>query len=345
MKTTSSSNNAHPVLNDKEYRMTEYTSASSFASVSPAMAKKLRLRLPFHKSARDEEIRWHLTQMAGNIQARKLGGGVKQCALVLMGDSNAGKTKLLEHHISQIPEFQDRIGADGQPYSPLLWTEAPGVSTFKSFAAVLLSSMGVQASIRAHETELYDLLKRVLKKNLIECVVVDESQHLIRSATPTTIKKVQNMIKGLLQIDDWPIHFIFAGTHELKHFLEGDRQLANRCRVMRLQPIKNKSGVAFIERLLNNIVIETGELEMGWTDEDKLPQRLMQASAGAMGTVIQTIQEACFRAIDDDRAAVTVADFASVYRLNSGCMKRDNIFLAANYADINPANAVDDLSA
>ncbi len=326
--------------------MTKVTTAKTAPmTAEEKFQKKLELTRPYYESPRDEEFPWLLSQQTSNFNARLAGGGVKECALVILGDSNSGKTKMLEYHMSKFPDLQPRIGADGKTYPRVLMTEAPGSCTNKSVAIAMLSPMGIQATTRASEFELFSILKRALKINKYECVVVDEMQHAIRGTQKATIKKVQDVFKSLLQIDDWPIHFIFVGTHELSRFLLGDRQLANRCNVMRIHPLnyKNRDHIAFAEKLVTKIVVETGEMEIGWDDRELLSKRLVRAASGALGAVIKLTQQACFFAIDNDRRIVTIQDFADVYRLKSGCIKADNIFLSADWELLNPAKAVADL--
>jgi len=322
--------------------------ASNYApfTADEKFRRKLELSKPYHETHRDTEFPWFLRQQVENFRARLAGGGVKQCALVVIGDSNSGKSKMLEHHLALIPELQPKLGEDGEYYSPVLKMEAPASCSTKSFAIALLSAIGIPASSRASEFELYAVLKRVLKQNRIECIVVDEMQHAIRGTADGTIKKVQDVFKSLLQIDDWPIHLILLGTSEMRRFLEGDRQLANRCRVMRLIPVSYQDPLATnkVREIVEKIVVEYGGLKIGWTDEDSMIERLMRSGRGALGAIFETTKEACFRAIDEDRDTVTKADFVAVYKVNTGCLPQDNIFESANWKTINPAFAVADLA-
>lgn len=307
--------------------------------------KKLEITRNYYESPRDAEFPQRLSEQHENFKARLQGGGVKECALVVMGDSNSGKSKMLERFLATFPAWQPRIDENGGTRSPVLLVEAPGSCTTKSFAIAMLTAMGIHAASRASEFELYSVLKRALKINRYEWVIVDEMQHAIRGTKAATISKVQDVFKSLLQIDDWPIHFVFVGTFEMSRFLIGDRQLANRCKVMRILPmnIEVKGDVEFAEYLLSEIVVEAGGLKIGWATKDRMAKRVIKASSGALGALISLTQQACFRAIDDDQEVVTVQDFADTYRAKSGCIKSDNIFLSANWEAINPAKAVSDL--
>jgi hypothetical protein len=307
---------------------------------------KLKLTTTYYASPRDEEFPHHLRVQNENFRLRLEGGGVKEVALVVMGASDSGKSRMLDHHLATFPELQSKVGEDGQMYSPLLRVEAPGSCSNKSFAIAMLGAIGIPASTRATEYELYAALKRILKRNKIECVVVDEMQHAIRGTGRAVVAKVQDVIKSMLQIDDWPIHFVFVGTHELAKFLQGDRQLANRCNVMRLHDLdhENEDHMNFVTRLLNEIVVETANLEIGWIPRDRLPERLAKATDGALGAMIKLTRMACIRAIDADTNQVTIDEFAESYRVKSGCKLEGNIFRSVNWKNIEPSKAVDDLT-
>lgn len=308
---------------------------------------KLKLTTAYHLSPRDDEFPELLREQTRNFRLRLAGGGVKEVALVVIGESDSGKSRMLDYHLGTYPELQPKMGEDGVMYSPLLYVEAPGTCSTKSFAIAMLGAIGIPASARATEFELYAALKRILKRNKIECVVIDEMQHTIRGTGKAVVAKVQDVVKSMLQIDDWPIHFVFVGTPELAKFLQGDRQLANRCNVMRLHDLdyENKGHVNFVTRLLNEIVVETANLGVGWSDSDVLPQRLMRAADGALGSVIKLGRLACIRAIDRDLAEVTIDDFAECYRVKSGCRSEGNVFRSVDWKTIVPSKAVDDLAA
>lgn len=64
-------------------------------------------------------------------------------------------------------------------------------------------------------------------------VPLSEMQHVMRHNTPAAIRHVQDTLKSLIQITDWPLHTIYSGVSELAELLKGDPQLANRSRVLR----------------------------------------------------------------------------------------------------------------
>jgi hypothetical protein len=80
---------------------------------------------------------------------------------------------------------------------------------------------------------------------------------------------------------------------------------------------------------------------------DDFPDRLCRAKRGGWGSIIETIQNACFTAIENGRPKVTIKHFAYLYRMSTGCKPDDNIFTAstAKYKMLKPQHALVDLEA
>lgn len=303
-------------------------------------AEKIRIRQEYLPTKLNEVIDERLKQLVQNAKACLAGGGLKQRALVILGESGTGKSSAIAYHLARIPDFQPYVCDDGHLVDPLLRIEAPGTCTTKSFAIALLSALGIHAVERAPEFELYATLKHQLKLQGKLFVCVDEMQHVIRGASTKSIAKIQDVLKNLTQIDGWPLHIIFVGTPALAAFMEGDRQLANRCRVLFLPPLDPSADAEFIRETIRKVVEDVAHLKIGWNEKHDLPGRLVAASLKCTGTLIQYVQEACFYALDERSATVSMKHFAAAYQANTGCIKRDNIFSVVDWSAIKPENAI-----
>ncbi|TAV45455.1 ATP-binding protein (plasmid) [Rhizobium leguminosarum] len=317
--------------------LAELDSQTAFDRV---LAEQIRMRQHYVKTKVNPVLRDRLNQLVRNARACLNGGGMKQRALVIIGESGSGKTTSVNHHIAQIPEMQPYVNEEGRLIDPVLRMDTPGTNTTKSFAIAMLAGIGIPASQRASEFELYAVLKHQLKEQGKLFVLADESQHLVRAAQIKTVEKVQDVLKNLMQIEGWPLHMIFIGTPALAKFLQGDKQLANRCRVLMLPQLDPAKDSDFLERTLKEIVVDVGGLNMGWKESEELPQRLIRASFSCTGTAIQYIQEACFRAMDEGKTVVKIKHFAKVYEANTGCNKQDNLFSVVAWEKIKPENAL-----
>ncbi|UIL31419.1 ATP-binding protein (plasmid) [Rhizobium leguminosarum] len=189
--------------------LAELDSQTAFDRV---LAEQIRMRQHYVKTKVNPVLRDRLNQLVRNARACLNGGGMKQRALVIIGESGSGKTTSVNHHIAQIPEMQPYVNEEGRLIDPVLRMDTPGTNTTKSFAIAMLAGIGIPASQRASEFELYAILKHQLKEQGKLFVLADESQHLVRAAQIKTVEKVQDVLKNLMQIEGWPLHMIFIGT-------------------------------------------------------------------------------------------------------------------------------------
>lgn len=314
--------------------------SESKARFDHVFAEQIRIRQEYLPTKLNEVIDERLTQLVQNAKACLAGGGLKQRALVILGESGTGKSSAIAYHLARIPDLQPHVNSEGHLVDPVLRIGAPGTCTTKSFAIALLAGLGIHAVERASEFELYAMLKDQLKLQGKLFVCVDEMQHVIRGASPKSIAKVQDVLKNLMQIDGWPLHVIFVGTPALAAFMEGDRQLANRCRVLFLPPLDPSADAEFVRETIRKVIEDVAHLKIGWTENRQLPERLITASLKCTGTLIQYVQEACFYALEAGAGTVRMKHFAAAYQANTGCIRQDNIFSVVDWSSIKPENAV-----
>ena len=310
------------------------------------LAKVIAATGLYIESQRDTALDDHLDYFDLNRRACLAGRGARQRALFLLGESGTGKTKMIRHHLANRKEFRPYRDAHGNMIDPLLVVETPATCSTKSFAIATLAGLGISASDRASEFKLYDILKRQLKLQGKDYIVYDESQHVLRGAKAATVLKVQDVVKSLLQIDGHAVHIIFVGTPALARFLDGDRQLANRSRVMRLLALNPKRDKEFVFEIIKNVITACG-LKAGWREDEEVEARLLKAASSSLGTLAEILRDACFLVLRGSCDKVTSNDLAIVYRERSGALNSQNMFLAnaGIWQNINPAAAVSDLVA
>ncbi|WP_368518067.1 TniB family NTP-binding protein [Rhizobium sp.] len=311
--------------------------------VEGTLSERGRLRTLYVESARNPTFDEHLDYLKKNDEESREGYGSRVRAVFVLGESGAGKTNMVVHHLMRRPEFQPYRDKDDRLVRPLLAIEAPASHcSTKSLAMALLEQLGIPTRQRLSEYKLYNVLYRQLKAQGVRYILIDEMHHVGHGAKSATIAKVQDVLKSLLQIDDHPIHMILVGTPPLATFLEGDQQLANRSRVMRLPNLNPKKDRPFVDRVIAEFV-NTAGCTIGWKEADNVELRLVHAAKHCLGTLTEILTEACLFAKDNGRAEVTAGDLARVYLMRSGCLKRDNIFTAQNWKLIDPSSAVSDL--
>lgn len=297
------------------------------------------------ESARDQRLHTMLRDMITNVEDCRNGGGSRQRALFLIGDSGSGKTFSMKYHFKQTPEFQPYKNEFGEIVRPLLSIEAPKPCTTKDFAIAILEAIGLPANDKLTESRLYAQVKNQLKARGILYLHVDEAQHLIRHNSKSAILDVQDRLKSLMQIDDWPLHTIYSGVRELSNFLSTDPQLANRSHILRYFPQTIDNDRDWIKDTLLEIAHNISGLSV--PDEilkDDFIGRLCHSAQGGLGKIIETIQAACILVMKKDRAALDIRAFAHVYQENSGCLPEHNIFAVQRWSEISPEHALADLA-
>ncbi|MGR9399931.1 ATP-binding protein [Rhizobium leguminosarum] len=295
----------------------------------------------------DKMLAEMLQELIDNVELCRRGVGSRRRALFLIGGSGTGKSTALLHHFRRFPEFEPRVNEYGETVRPLLSIEAPKPCGTKDFAVAILDAIGVPSRARQTEGELYATVKTQFRERGIIFLHVDEAQHLRRHSSSQAILDVQDRIKTLMQIADWPLHMIFSGVPDLADLLKGgDGQVKNRSLVMRFVPLSVTKNRADIQRVLVDIVVDKCGLTL--PDElrtDDFIGRLCWANSGSFGEIIKAVQAACFLAMSKGKDSVDLRAFAFNYQRTSGCLPSDNIFIAARWSEIDPANSVADLGA
>ncbi|WP_137129463.1 ATP-binding protein [Rhizobium sp. FY34] len=318
---------------------TNHIETAEFAAI------KARIRADYLTTGRDTKLASYLREMTVNVEDCEFGVGSKRRALFVIGESGSGKTRSLQYHFATMPEFRPYRNEYGETVSPVLSIDAPRPCNTKALAITILETMGLPTRKRMTEDAIFNVLKSQLRERGIKYLHVDEMQHVMRHNTPAAIRHVQDTLKSLVQIGDWPLHTIYSGVPELAALLRGDPQLANRSRVLRYEALSCPADAQWIGNILRKVATEGCDLSLSaeLLDED-FPERLCRGGNGAFGSIIAMVQEACFRALERGRKSVSIKDFARNYERDTGCMPRDNLFSASRWRDLVPDHALADLA-
>ncbi|MDF1610041.1 ATP-binding protein [Hoeflea sp. YIM 152468] len=303
-------------------------------------ALKLEVHLDYIEGPRDPIIAELLQEMVQNAKDCMRGGGSRRRALFVIGPSGSGKSYSLRHHLARIPGFQKGLNIHGEEVAPLLSIEAPKPCTTKDLAIAILKALDIPARKRQTEGELFETVKTQLRERGILFLHIDEAQHLLRHKSKDAVLDVQDCLKTLMQMKEWPLHAIYSGVPRLA-LLRSDDELKNRSRVQRIYPIAQND-----KPTLRGIVSGVAEkCEVGVLEEvlaDDFLGRLCHAYSGSFGTIVEAVQAGCFL-VKQRSASLDIRAFAYNYQRDSGCLPSDNIFRAARWSEIDPSNSLSDL--
>ncbi len=297
--------------------------------VSTPLTKHLRIRI--------EEFWEH-------AQDCLAGGGSRRRTLAIIGESGTGKSTAIKHVLDSYDEFKPYKNERNETIIPMLSLEVEYSFTPKDVAIHLLRKLGADASYSANETALYDELKNQLRAAGTILLHLDEAQHLKKSGTSKAVMGLKDRFKSLLVIDDWPLHLILSGVDELSDLFTGDQQMPNRSSVMRFEKIMSPGDNELVKATVMEIATHCGlQLDKALTTDDFIG-RLVSATGGGIGTVIEMTRTSCFKALSKGHVTLTARDFEFVYGRIAGNLPGENIITAAAWRDIDRTNALADLS-
>lgn len=297
------------------------------------------VELPAIKSLRNR-----LNEFHEHAQDCLEGGGSRRRLFAVIGESGTGKSTALARALDEMDVLRPYQNEDGELRIPFVSVEVSKTSMTKDLAVQVLKKLGQSADRNAKEDLLYETLKIQLREAGTLFLHIDEAQHLQRSGTAAAVRNLQDRFKSLLVIPDWPLHLILSGVEELSDLFMGDQQLANRSLVMRFQPLKYPADISLAKTILKDVAVENCHLKLDKSLEtDDFLGRLIQATGGGAGTMIEMVRSASYKALSKGHTKLDPKDFEFIYSRTSGSLPQDNIITAKNWGNIDRANALADL--
>lgn len=309
-------------------------------ALSQAELRSLRVRVrnTFIESGKDEEIAAAMNYIVRNIDDFHAGAASPRRGLFIVGPSGTGKSSALQHAFARVSDFQSYEHEHGETVHPLISIELPMRCTTRDLVVAVLKAMNLPHE--GSEREMTDFMFLQFRERRVRCLHLDELQHTVRSNTKAAFKAVQDLLKSMLSIKDWPLHIILSGMPMIEK-MRKDKQIRRRSNVIPFHPMECPDDAEWVAHLIKQVAEIGCGLELG-TDllSDEYRERLCRATSGAWGTMIEMIQSASFRALEQNRTTLTIRHFAQEYEIASGCDRSHNIFLAANFWDIEPMSLV-----
>lgn len=210
--------------------------------------------------------------------------------LLLVGDSNNGKTVLLNRFAENNNSFIDEITQE--LILPVLMIQAPPDPDEKRFYNSILESLYApyknSEKIESRQQRVIHLLKKIQLKVLI----IDEIHHLL-AGTLSKQRTFLNVIKYLS--NELKISIVCSGTREAFNAIQTDPQLANR-----FEP-KILSKWQFDEeylRLLASFERILPLKEPSYLIEKSIANTILIKSEGLLGEIVKIIEMSSILAIE-----------------------------------------------
>jgi hypothetical protein len=299
---------------------------STMAAVDITLGKRMaHINAQHCTTARDGTLAAHIHAMKRSLVVPGLDDEKSRRVLMIIGESNSGKTKMVEHALKDDPAFEHYIDLDGGMAQPLLRLKAPSPCTLRNLAVQCLSALGYPVRGDIKESRAWPLLLEQIKARKVLFVVIDEAQRAMKIDNPTELQKVSDTFIELVDRPDWPVRLILMGVSPLEVLRKRDPQMKNRSRPMRLTPLTGRYQ-SLVSQWIQTIITEHAELKIGDIPIEDFADRLIHACEGNAGSIILTIRSVVEIVLQHGRDTVRTRDFGRAYHAFTGCAPEENIF-------------------
>ena len=227
-----------------------------------------------------------LASLQARSRPRRNGRGLKARAMLLIGESGAGKSTVIERWQDLHPDVQTDDGI----VKPVLVVEVPATPTKRALVAAILGKMGYAAGRDVNSFDIIDDITRKAKLLGVELIILDEAHHILSSKNTLDISE---FLKSLLNRAG--VGIVFAGLPDLQ-VLQSSSQFERRLSPdVRLRAYDWTNRAERLEFLIFLSKLETECIALpqpsGLADE-AIARRLYVATRGEVGLVTKYLSQA-----------------------------------------------------
>ncbi|MGP5538259.1 TniB family NTP-binding protein [Psychrobacter glacincola] len=229
--------------------------------------------------------------------------------LLVIGDSNNGKTKILKHFMKR---YQVDIDEDtALILEPVVMVSAPSKPDENSFYIRLLQELCTPYVKNESTGVKRERVIRVLKKRKTRMLIIDEIQHVI-AGSYNSQRNFLNAIKDLSNTLQIPI--VGAGIEDAFHAIQIDTQLANRFQVEVLQrwKINTSADKKNFARLIASIEQSLILPEASYLYKKPYLDQIYYLSEGLIGEAFQVLRQLAIFSIRNEQPCINQDTFESL---------------------------------
>lgn len=217
--------------------------------------------------------------------------------ILLVGDSNNGKTSLLNRFLKEHQSYVDK--ETGELIAPVVAIQAPPEPDEKRFYAAILESMNAPyRSSENAETRRFRV-GHLLKKVKVRILMIDEIHHIL-AGTMNRQRLFLNLLRHLS--NDLKICLVCAGTRDAFNAISTDSQLSNRFEPNVLPKWDNEMGLwRFLETLETFLPLKNESL----LSEPGMVSKILAMSEGLIGEMTKIVELATILAIETETEKIT----------------------------------------
>jgi len=211
-------------------------------------------------------------------------------SLLMIGDTNAGKTMLANRFVQRYPAFDNPEG--DAAVVPVLLVQAPPGPDESRFYDGIFEALFSPYRPRERVAQKQFQVLRLLKQIDLRMLIIDEL-HNILSGAVSRQRQFLNVIKYLA--NDLQIPLVGLGTQEALRAIQADPQLANRFKPMPLP--RWRMGREFL-MLLASFEQTLPLRRPSRLIEKPLAQKLLAYSEGSLGELSALLTAAAIHAVE-----------------------------------------------
>lgn len=210
--------------------------------------------------------------------------------LLLVGDSNNGKTAMLNRFAMMNPSFVEE--ETQELFLPVLMIQAPPEPDEKRFYNTILDSLHSPYKISEKAELRQQRVIHLLQKLKVKLLIIDEIHHLL-AGTMSKQRLFLNVIKYLS--NELKISLVCAGTREAFNAIQTDPQLANRFEPRVLSKWRNDEEYL---RLLTSFERILPLKKPSYLIESSISSIILSKSEGLLGEVSKILELSAILAIE-----------------------------------------------
>lgn len=252
--------------------------------------------------------------------------------IALVGESGSGKSTALRRIFERHPDIAPL--SPGSAGATVVSFLVPSPATLKFVGHQALNALGYPIQRDRPAAYLWDMVKFHLRERKTLFLHLDEAQDLYSKRNNKEMQSVVNILKSIMQNRDWPVSVILSGLPELRDLLNLDPQLGRRMKPIRFDRIDADTWGAEIESLISKYSEKSEITAPGEIMKPIFRERLVHASDGQFGIVVELIIGALEEVMLAGRTEATCSDFAAAYQRRTGCLPGFNPFVVEDFRRI-----------
>lgn len=254
--------------------------------------------------------------------------GTEAHGVILVAGPGTGKTTDLHQVLREFDALQHNPET-GMPRYLHISVASP--ATLRSLGCQFLEKLGLdRVSDRMKVHEIWSMVRKLLQRQGITLVVVDEAHDMFRTGSNEEADTMFKMMKSLMK-DDHPVVMVLAGTERLKAVTRLDGQVNRRFHKIIAPPLDIGADGEDIRQMIAFFAASAG-LEVSLRDD--LAARLIHGARRRFGRCVETTLAAIKQALDAGEDTLTGAHFEMAWGMAEGVALTANVFAVNDFMAI-----------